>query len=404
MDALHNSRKLRAVGLVAVSFVVAGVVVAIYGAPDLKPSTHYAPVPTPSPVETAQGQRATYDFLTPSLGWAAIQSQGSADVWVFRTTDGAKTWRQSAVIHGLAVAEVQLLQFFDRSNGYLQAGGFIAVTAVSAEPDFRLYRTRDGGVTWIATRSPDPQVATFAFSDPLHGWATAATDSGSRLFATADGGVSWSRLPDLPAGGTPVFRSPTEGWMSGDPSTAPQEVFSSADGGYSWTPHVLPQPLAGMARGGSPQAGGYAGLTGLTLLPGSGVLVNVEQPCFSKQQCSQSSPLAYTTFDRGTTWNPVSAPPGGDFAAVSYQDGHHWWVIQSNSLWKTADAGQTWKLISDRVIYDHLLPTIIDGDHAWVQILLTDDTHPGRPQSAWELDMTGDGGVRWNQVSVPVAR
>ncbi len=399
-----DSRKLRAVVLIALSLGIAGVAGTIYSAPQLKPSAQNVAVPTPTPLETAQGQRATYDFLTPSLGWAVIQSQGANYVWIFRTDDGAKIWTRTAVIRIQTVDLVQAFQFFDRTNGYLVVGGFVAVTAVAAQADFHVYRTQDGGANWKVGQAPDPQVASYTMTDPLHGWATFTDVSATRLFATSDGGESWSRLPDLPAGRIPIFRGAAEGWMSGDSSAGPPAVYSSADGGLTWTPHVVPQPLAGMSGAGlPPAAGGFVGLTGVTLLPGSGVLVNVEQPCSSKQTCSETGPLVYTSFDEGTTWHPVTTPPGADFAGITYQDGHHWWVMQNNSLWKTADAGQSWQLVSDRVIYDHLLPTIIDGSRAWVQILLTDDSHAGHSLSAWELEVTTDGGVKWNQVSVPVA-
>jgi photosystem II stability/assembly factor-like uncharacterized protein len=397
-----DSRKLRAVVLIVVSITIAGVVGAVYGAPHLHPTAQNAAPPTPTPVETAQGQRATYDFLTPSLGWAVIEAQAANYVWIFRTTDGAKIWRQTAVVRTQTADMVQAFQFFDRTSGYIVVGGFVAVDANTSKPDYRAYLTRDGGAHWTAVASPDPQATYFDFTDAIHGWAISTTAAGSRFYATRDGGQSWSRLPDLPDNRAPLIRTSTEAWMSGDP-TGPPQVLTSVDGGVTWVLHSLPQPLSGMSLGPLPRAGaGSSQLSQLVLLPGSGVLAYIEPLCQTKD-CFQYGPAAYTSFDGGVTWNRATDPPGGDFASLSYLDGHHWWSIEGNSLWKTADAGQSWSLASDRVIYDHLAPTILDANHAWVQMQVTDDTRQGRTQTAWELDMTTDGGVHWTPVSVPVA-
>jgi photosystem II stability/assembly factor-like uncharacterized protein len=394
-----EARKLRAAVLIALSLTIAGVVGAIYASPHLLPSPAYLVAPTPTPVQTTQGELVTFDFLTPTAGWAAASAAGTTSVLIFRTSDGGKSWVWTAEIGGLSGTEVNEFHFFDRATGY------IAIGAIAPNAGLNVFQTRDGGAHWSSLQSPDPLVRRMTFSDEMDGWATAG-DQGSHLFSTHDGGQSWTRLPDLPPLRTAVFRSPTEGWLTGDASTGPAEVLTSSDGGVTWQPHVLPQPPSGMFTGPSldPAAGPPAGFTVITLLPGSGVLVYEEPSCQSNTPCPTFGPAEFASFDLGATWRYVPPAPGGDYTTIAFQDAHSWWVIQANNLWKTADAGATWRLVSSAVMYDHLSPRILDAQHAWAQIVFTADTAGrGRSFSASELDMSSDGGVHWTQVSVPVA-
>src|ERR1700704_1270230 len=95
-----------------------------------------------------------YDFVTPSLGWAAentfTAASGAGQFRVFRTVDGAKQWQLQltgpSTWPGLMPITVQ---FFDTTHGFL--------TLSLAFTGEQVYRTNDGGATGQAVRLPAPQ-------------------------------------------------------------------------------------------------------------------------------------------------------------------------------------------------------------------------------------------------------
>jgi photosystem II stability/assembly factor-like uncharacterized protein len=328
---------------------------------------------------TALGETVNFDFITPRTGWAAVSTEGQHHLLIYATTDGAKSWRQVGVITDLVnPAPVVSLRFFDPSNGLL------AFTS-----DALVYRTADGGRSWNTVGVP-PGAVYVDFVDLRHGWAsTAPFEAGTTdLYATSDGGATWGSLPDLPTRGYPVFRSAAEGWIAG-PAGSPV-VFTSRDAGESWVAHGLPlSPCTNPKTCGH----GGAGPGSVELLPGRGAIVT--DPATGDQLVS---------FDLGVTWRRLAPPPGtGDYSDISLQDASHWWVIRGNVLYKTSDAGQTWTVVSDSIMYDSLQPTILDAKHAWVMFQTQDDSQPGRrANTAWELDVTSDGGLHWTTMTVPV--
>src|SRR5690242_3738310 len=86
-------------GTVVIAAAVATMLIAgfIYlrGAP---PPAHPAAGSTTFPTLTGP-YAATYDFLTPSLGWALVVDYSilNTQFWVFKTVDGASRWRQQFV-------------------------------------------------------------------------------------------------------------------------------------------------------------------------------------------------------------------------------------------------------------------------------------------------------------------
>ncbi len=132
--------------------------------------------------------------------------------------------------------------------------------------------------------------------------------------------------------------------------------------------------------------------------------VDLYPACPTGAQCPPYGEVEYVSFDMGTSWRYLPYPPGGGgYANVRFQDSNDWWVIRGSTLYKTADAGVTWFVASSRITCDTLQPTVVDAQHAWVVVQTVDDSHLGsRPNTVWELDMTSDGGLSWNQETVPV--
>ena len=361
-------RRLRALALGTISVVALAVVVAVYELPHLKLVATPAPAAEPvasAPVETKEGELIDFAFLSPTRGWAAATAT-SDDLWIYFTPDGGKHWRNLSVIPGAGFGTPQL-HVLDARNLWL-----VAETGGSAI-DIVVYKSPDGGAAWTQVVVPDAAVLDVGFTDPYHGGATAPSQ---RLYVTDDGGVTWRRQPDLPPMAfAPVFRNPNEGWAIGD------SVYSTFDGGRTWQAHDLPPaPDCPPKECVSPKSS-------VTLLGDAGVFAG-----------------DYVSLDRGASWRYVPPPPGGaSYEQIAYQDSLHWWVVQDNTLYKTSDAGERWTTATTRVIYDHLMPTILDAKHAWTVQRIFDDSQPNRrPFPAFELDVTSDGGLNWKTVPVPV--
>src|SRR5665213_1095504 len=159
-----SARGRQALGLMALGVVVIVGASLVYLYPTLSSKRRTAsPTINPPPI-SRQGDLVSYDFVTPSIGWALHVAVGPAggqgQFWVFRTVDGAKHWQKQLTGQSNLVGP-QSVQFFDKANGF--------ITVVSG-PTELLYRTTDGGAHWNPVALPGPQIGVVAFSDPSNGW------------------------------------------------------------------------------------------------------------------------------------------------------------------------------------------------------------------------------------------
>jgi hypothetical protein len=167
-------------------------------------------------------------------------------------------------------------------------------------------------------------------------------------------------------------------------------VNSTIDGGVTWQAHDLPVIVVG--KGGFAEGNAPLVETTVSLLPGAGVLAVVFDP--------NGTPIAFTSFDGGSTWRRLSPPPGNTtYSDFIYQDTFHWWAMRFGTLFKSPDAGQTWKQVSLQLDdWDYVLQ-VIDAKHAWAQLV---PTFPrSTPTQGSGLSTTADGGLHWNPVNVP---
>src|SRR6266851_9561153 len=219
----------RLIVIVAAVAIIAGA-----GAWVLRPGS-FTPTPTgpnaPTAFQTMSGPySATYEFITPSLGWALVVDYTtlSTRFFVFKTTDGATHWRKQYV--GQAEGDVTYLHFFDTRNGFLYAG--------------LEYRSTDGGDHWQRVGVPGRYVSV-TFASPTRGWAEVFdAEASQRLYSTLDGGQTWTQVGAAPpssellqpvaeGGQTSTFREVGEGWLGAVHQPAPT-VFVTADGGATW--------------------------------------------------------------------------------------------------------------------------------------------------------------------------
>jgi photosystem II stability/assembly factor-like uncharacterized protein len=313
----------------------------------------------------------TYDFVSPSIGWAAMSPAGtSAALVLFRTTDGARHWTEQLVQKSAEVGPTSFqLQFIDPRRGFLAVGS----------PFANLYRTVDAGATWERVPLPGytKNVDAIRFVDPNNGWLFSGNFP-PVLYATHDAGNNWQPIVGVPTDGYGfALRDSSEGWL-GSFATGIPHVYSSGEGGRAWQRHDLQAPPGTSWNGSSPTSAVLIHAS-IQLLPDSGAVAIVD---------TGTGMYDFETFDAGTTWSYLPSPPG----IVGYEDALHWWAMKSTLLFKTSNAGKTWTMVSGSLPDWQFRPEVIDSTHAWAIIF---------GFGGWGLATTHDGGLHWQRGRVP---
>ena len=363
--------------------LVAVVIIAGAGVWTMRPQgltpTPAGPV-VPAAFRTMSGPySATYDFITPSLGWALVveHTTRSTRFFVFKTTDRATHWQKQYV--GQLEGNLTHLHFFDARNGFLYAG--------------LPYRSTDGGDHWQRVGVPGRYVSV-AFASPTRGWAEAFdAELSQRLYSTGDGGQTWVQVGAAPpssellqplaeGGQTSRFRESGEGWLGAVHQQA-ATVFMTANGGATW------QTLELFGTFGTD----YYDAT-VRLIPGTAVVAFVSD--------AGGRPLgAFMSSDGGASWNGMAFPPVGGVSPgeLTFVDADHWWLFDSGSVYTTDDSGRSWLYLHDLAFVSSSWTSVtagaIDQRHAWWALTSAANSEVGA------LAMTSDGGENWGMVNAP---
>jgi hypothetical protein len=368
----QTRRRLSVIGASVAVIAAAGI---WYASPQVPAVLSDVSLPGPS---TLTGPfTATYDFVTPSLGWAVVVDYSALTTrfFIFHTTDGAAHWYKQYV--GKAKGDRPYLHFFDAGNGFAYVGFS--------------YRTVDGGAHWQPVRVPGSQPYV-SFATPTDGWAQSARAGAQRIYRTADGGVSWKEAgaaPVAPGSVLPVLEPQTstfnlgcEGWVGASAINSPAIVFATADCGATWQPIAL---LANDIPGSRYQ-------TAVRLIAGSLVIAFVSDG-------SGHVLGAFETSGAADSWRGVPLPTALSAPeAVSFADPDHWWILGAGAVYTSENGGVLWTHVTASGLpggWNFDLGGAVDPYHAWGIL-----TSTARSQVAG-LATTSDGGAHWKLVSAP---
>lgn len=167
------------------------------------------------------------DFIDDREGWAA------GATGVFHTGDGGMTWTRRDLDADPRIGTIspRALRFVDSRNGFL------------AGPLGNVWRTRDGGETWVRVSllfpskdpGPPPTLWGIAFETAARGWLVG--DRGTVL-RTRDGGETWEAV-NVGAGRatlSAISFAGADGWIVGylPDNAARSVVYRTSDGGTTW--------------------------------------------------------------------------------------------------------------------------------------------------------------------------
>ncbi len=272
---------------------------------------------------------------------ARIGFYGTGAGEIYGTRDGGETWtlmwRQQGTF-------VRALGFLDSNNGFFGNLGAGLVGTTDVNP---LYRTADGGATWIPVDIGGADVAGICAIDILRAdailegdvrkrvviHAAGRANGPAKLLRSEDGGERWTLIDLSERAGMILdvkFLDPSVGFIfagsSADLAQSNALILRTSDGGRSWSEvyrssrnHELiwkaafPSPLIGYAT------------------------IQNNDPANSKQRIVK-------TVDGGKTWAelPLVSDAGAQEFGVGFASTSKGWVGTAAGGFETKDGGKTW--------------------------------------------------------------
>ena len=337
-------------------------------------------------------------------GWGIAKVPKGEGELVVRTTNGGANWKD--------VTPPQAIYFLDSSQAWLV---YWSEAAASGQPDLKVWKTQDSGVSWKKIQLPDEgytiqyfRDVKIGFVDNQIGWIFAKLGQSQDreyigLYTTHDGGETWTLMVstdtvNLPAKGSKngaVFRNAAEGWVSGknaidDPGSL---LWHTSDGGNTWERQILPPLLADGIPSDILSSPQYS----CSLTPPKFVDF-MYQYAWMKLTCeggTLTEPLAllYWTYDSGTSWR-VSKLPKAEGNLEFYGIYQGWYSLPAPEgssyayeIQSTANGGENWNTIAQTAWSSRL--QFITQAIGWGVV---------QYQGRYAMVKTGDGGYNWEQI------
>jgi photosystem II stability/assembly factor-like uncharacterized protein len=408
---------VRELAIVSILALLAGVLVV--GAARLRslPTRTVTPQVTATP-PVGKGAQPLADwtglhFVSGDVGWIAetkttSATTGPGPTFVYKTTDGGRTWQQQLTWDGPGPAQVRFSA--DGAQGLVVGQGGVP-----------LFTTADAGAHWQRMSLPPQatQVALQYFLDAREGWIISylneATPGFAGVFHTTDGGQSWTQTARLDvnqdfshgqAGGSLqgnlIFSDSSTGWLtpvaSSSTGITPVQPFLyvTHDGGKTWSVQTFAPP-AGVALNSSTAIFRppvfFNDRDGVEMVIQQSVPVGGAAPTLG-------GTYAYTTTDGGDHWSAPQAVvvPAGNFAPdFAMIDSKTWLLFGGAKVERTSDGGRHWEVLGGALPADSfaLQHDFQDVNHGWVAIIVF------AAQPTLEVYQTSDGGAHWTALTVP---
>ena len=278
-----------------------------------------------------------------SVAYREVQHGDTATISIGLFLYDRGRWIRSPLRLGKDISGIDDVAFSDRLHGWVAAYDCARATVF-------LYRTSDGGRSWRslggpATHSCGGGPTYLSFVDRTRGWMEPVSPNGpaGELLGTADGGSTWTlrsalhdRLPALPCLAPIEFLTRSLGWMA----RCGGDVFVTHDAGRRWRRISIGR---GRAFYDVPRFAGR-----------HGVIAATRGAATSTSVTFLVTNDGGATWARHATRPLASCPlplDGSPFVAVwpaAEASASVWWVVSGGRAQVTADAGRHWHAASTR--------------------------------------------------------
>ena len=345
-------------------------------------------------------------------GWAIGQAEGTSLQRILFTSDDGASWQDRTPPEALAsasTADLTATAYF--ASAQVAWAAFAPPQQAAGSAPLFIWRTSDGGKTWAASKPLDLSGIPMQFQIPSDlssldgqtGWLLVHLGVGMShdyiaIFTTADGGATWQRRvdPNSPDPIMPcsksglVFTSPSSAWLTGNCPGLMTRLFfyHSLDTGQSWTDASLPVP-DGKPSDYFAQPGIACGITALSPLAGSSLALTLS--CTNSNNNTNLSWL-YLSQD-GLSWTQHVLPVANN--QISYLDPLQFVLIGANRLDETS-GGEVFVSVNAGSTWTHRASTGWTGAPSFVDL-----------QNGWVIAVhaqvrafvrTHDGGVTWEEI------
>jgi photosystem II stability/assembly factor-like uncharacterized protein len=314
------------------------------------------------------------DFLDQNTGWVtAIDS-----ALMYKTTDGGVSWIRIPTPEPFCK-----IQFFSQNVGY--ALGYVSI-----------FKSTDGGMHWTIVytiRYPSNPPKIF-FVDENTGWVS----KGYGPYNTTDGGINWTRqfegyIQNM------FFLNKNVGWFISD-----RVVYSTVDGGNHWMKANIPNcreiyflnETIGWALSDYDLLKTTDGGTSWVKVGDANSFIFNLKFINEKTGFFQLDRLIGTTRDSGKTWTlirrdmypPTPTMPYLNFYDYDAVDENHLWAVGENGIIAQYDSTQRVTILS---------PNGGDSVYSEWEFLIT-WYHSNLYDSKGKIEYSTDNGVSWNLV------